>query len=335
VSESFSRTEYLRSLDPFYLAMESAARTIADFGEKQHFLNSVYERFFQGYSVKVADTHGIVYTPQQIVRYMCIAVENALKAEFGLSLSSQDVNILDPCTGTGNFVVNILERIPDKDITRVYRNQLFANEVMLMPYYIASLNIEHAYHERTGKYDPFEGLCFTDTLDLAEAPQISFFSERNSERVTRQRAAKITVIIGNPPYNMGQLNENDNNKNRRYDEVDHRIRETYAKDSRATLKNKLSDAYVKFFRWATDRLNVIQASFCAEGHLASNNNRPGTAGKSSVRMRGRENGSLRLNALLTQPPQPSHCESPKPPLCERRLPTTSRMTRLERADSDT
>jgi predicted helicase len=136
----------------------------------------------------------------------------------------------------------------------MYRSQLFANEVMLMPYYIASLNIEHAYHERTGKYDPFEGLCFTDTLDLAEAPQMLFFSEKNSERVTREREAQITVIIGNPPYNMGQLNENDNNKNRRYDEIDRRIRNTYAKDSQATLKNKLSDAYVKFFRWATDRL---------------------------------------------------------------------------------
>jgi predicted helicase len=262
VSDSFSRTEYLRSLDPFYLAMESAARTIADFGEKQHFLNSVYERFFQGYSVKVADTHGIVYTPQQIVRFMCAAVESVLKNDFGLALSSPDVNVLDPCTGTGNFVVNILERIADRDLARVYRSQLFANEVMLMPYYIASLNIEHAYHERTGRYDPFDGLCFTDTLDLADVPQMSFFSEKNSERVTRERGAKITVIIGNPPYNMGQLNENDNNKNRRYDEVDKRIRETYSKDSRATLKNKLSDAYVKFFRWATDRLDGNDGVVC-------------------------------------------------------------------------
>ena len=123
-----------------------------DFSDKQHFLNTVYERFFQGYSVKVADTHGIVYTPQEIVDFMCASVEEVLKTEFNLTLGSKGVNILDPCTGTGNFIVNLINRIPKKDLPRVYKEQLFANEVMLLPYYIAALNIEHAYWERTGTY---------------------------------------------------------------------------------------------------------------------------------------------------------------------------------------
>jgi len=255
VSHSFDRTEYLKSLDRFYRAIEGAARLLPDFSEKQHFLNTVYERFFQGYSVKLADTHGIVYTPQEIVNFMCASVAEVLQKEFGKPLSSADVYTIDPCTGTGNFVVNLLRRIPGRDLPRVYREQLFANEVMLLPYYIASLNIEHAYYELTGTYEPFEGLCFVDTLDLAEREQLHMYmTEKNAERVERQRRTPITVVIGNPPYNVGQINENDNNKNRRYDVIDRRVSETYAKASNASNKNALSDPYVKFFRWATDRL---------------------------------------------------------------------------------
>jgi predicted helicase len=256
VSHSFDRTEYLKSLDRFYRAIEGAARLLPDFGEKQHFLNTVYERFFQGYSVKLADTHGIVYTPQEIVNFMCASVAEVLEKEFGKSLSSPDVYIIDPCTGTGNFVVNLLRRMPGRDLPRVYREQLFANEVMLLPYYIASLNIEHAYYDLTGTYESFEGLCFVDTLDLAEGSQhsLGFMTEKNAERVERQRKTPITVVIGNPPYNMNQQNENDNNKNRKYEVIDKRVAETYAKDSKASSKTALSDPYVKFFRWATDRL---------------------------------------------------------------------------------
>ena len=258
----FRRTDYLKSLDSFYVAIESAARTISDFSQKQHFLNSVYERFFRGYSVNVADTHGIIYTPQPIVDFMVSSVADALRDEFGLSLSSPGVNILDPCTGTGNFVVNIMRRIPRRDLQRMYREQLFANEVMLMPYYIAALNLEHAYLELTGKYEPFQGLCFVDTLDIPEKGQPHILAPDNTRRIERERHTDITVIIGNPPYNAGQLNENDNNKNRKYDAVDRRIRHTYAKDSSATNKNALSDAYVKFFRWATDRLGGRDGVVC-------------------------------------------------------------------------
>ena len=269
VSKAFNRHEFLKRLDPFYLAIESAARTIVDFSEKQHFLNAVYERFFQGYSVKAADTLGIVYTPQEIVDFMCSSVEQVLKDEFGKTLSDKSVNILDPCTGTGNFVVNLLRRIPKRDLRRVYTEQLFANEVMLLPYYIAALNIEHAYYERTGSYEPFDGLCFVDTLELAEDSerQFAFMTEENTARVERQKTAPITVIIGNPPYNVGQINENDNNKNRKYKVVDKQIRETYARDSKASNVNALSDAYVKFFRWAVDRLEGRDGIVC----LVTNN----------------------------------------------------------------
>ena len=264
VSKAFNRREFLKSLDPFYLAIESAARTITDFSEKQHFLNAVYERFFQGYSVKAADTLGIVYTPQEIVDFMCASVEQVLKEEFGKQLSDPGVNILDPCTGTGNFVVNLLRRIPRRALLRVYTEQLFANEVMLLPYYIAALNIEHAYYERTGEYEPFEGLCFVDTLELAEDSerQFAFMTEENTARVERQKTAPITVIIGNPPYNVGQINENDNNKNRKYRVIDERIRVTYVKDSKATLNMQLYDPYVKFFRWAVERLEGRDGIVC-------------------------------------------------------------------------
>src|SRR5579862_8559536 len=255
-SRAFNRGEYLRGLNPFYRAIEDAARFAADFTEKQHFLNTVYERFFQGYSIRTADTHGIVYTPQPIVDFMCASVAEVLEKEFGLTLGSPGVNILDPCTGTGNFIVNLMRRIPKKDLKRVYKEQLFANEVMLMPYYIAALNIEHAYYELTGEYEPFEGLCFVDTLDMAEHQQghFEFVTESNTKRVEREKDAKITLIIGNPPYNAWQEYQNDNNQNRKYKIIDDRVKLTYAKQSLATNKNALSDMYVKFFRWATDRL---------------------------------------------------------------------------------
>jgi predicted helicase len=261
-STSFSTQEFLKKLDPYYKAIEKAGADLQHFTEKQDFLNSVYEQFFQQFSPDIADTHGIVYTPREIVDYMCNSVEEALKEEFGLTLASPEVVILDPCTGTGNFIVNLIERMPGKALAEAYQNRLFANEVMLLPYYVASLNIEHAYYERMKQYESFQGLCFVDTLDMEEAQQIGLFTLANTERVEREKKAAITVIIGNPPYNVGQKSENENNPNRKYKVVDGRIRETYAKDSKATNKNSLSDMYVKFFRWATDRLGGRDGIVC-------------------------------------------------------------------------
>src|SRR5262245_18999003 len=263
-SHSFDRNTYLRDLDRFYVAIEHAARTMTDWSDKQYFLNTVYERFFQGYSVKLADTMGIVYTPQEIVDFMCASVADVLEQEFAKKLWSDDVYIIDPCTGTGNFIVNLIRRIPKAKLEDVYKHRLFANEIMLLPYYIAALNIEHAHWEQSAKYESFEGLCFVDTLDLAEhaQSQLGFMTAKNSERVERQRRSPITVVIGNPPYNMHQQDENDNNKNRSYPVIDGRIRETYARDSTASNKNGLRDAYVKFFRWAVDRLEGRDGIVC-------------------------------------------------------------------------
>lgn len=259
----FSRVEFEHRLDYFYRAIEAAAQDLPDFSEKQRFINSVYEDFFQGYASDVADTHGIVYTPQEIVQFMCAAAEEVLTSEFGLNLYDPSVNILDPCTGTGNFIVNLLRRAHLRNplaIRRMYENQLFANEVMLLPYYIASLNIEHEYYDLTQNWLPFEGLCFVDTLDIDKYQQLGLFSPTNTERVNREKNAQITVVIGNPPYNAGQRNENENNKNRKHGNTDKRVAETYSRDSQATNKNKLSDPYVKFFRWATDRLTDISGN---------------------------------------------------------------------------
>jgi predicted helicase len=199
-STSFSTSEFLTKLDPYYKAIEREGANLKHFTEKQDFLNSVYEKFFQKFSPDVADTHGIVYTPREIVEFMCSSVEQALKEHFGYTLSSPEVVVLDPCTGTGNFIVNLIERIPGKALREAYQNRLFANEVMLLPYYVASLNIEHAYYERMRSYESFEGLCFVDTLDMQEAQQIGLFTPVNTERVRREKKAAITVIIGNPPY---------------------------------------------------------------------------------------------------------------------------------------
>jgi predicted helicase len=261
-SRSFNRHEFLKSLDRFYIAIEGAARSIDGWLERQHFLDTVYERFFQGYSIKRADTYGIVYTPQEIVDFMCASVEEVLQREFGTSIAEPGVQIIDPCVGTGSYIVNLLHRIPTHRLKYKYRHDFFCNEIMLLAYYIASLNIEHEYYSRMGEYQPFDGICFTDTLELAESKQMSMFVEENTERVQREKDAQIMVVIGNPPYNVGQERENDNNKNRKYPVIDQRIHETYAKDSKARLNTKLYDAYVRFFRWATDRLQGHDGIVC-------------------------------------------------------------------------
>ena len=190
-SRAFNRHEFLKNLDRFYVAIEGAARGIDGWSERQHFLNTVYERFFQGYSVKRADTHGIVYTPQEIVDFMCASVGEVLQREFGTSIEEPGVQIIDPCVGTGSYLVNLLHRIPNSRLRYKYEHDLFCNEIMLLPYYIASLNIEHEYYSRTSEYEPFEGICFTDTLELAESKQLSMFVEENTERIQREKDAQI------------------------------------------------------------------------------------------------------------------------------------------------
>src|ERR1035437_2078537 len=257
-SRSFSRDDFSRSLEHFYGAIENAAATITDFHEKQTFLNTVYERFFQGFCVKVADTHGIVYTPQPLVNFMVASVEHVLKAEFDKTLADREVHILDPFTGTGDFIINLMRHIPKSALPHKYAHELHCNEIMLLPYYVASMNIEHAYWDATGKYEPFEGICLVDTFRTLEPPQVefAFLSEKNAERVERQKKAEIRVVIGNPPYNAWQTDENENNRNQRYNRIDQRVRETYSEDSNAQNKNSLSDPYVKAFRYASDKIKT-------------------------------------------------------------------------------
>ncbi|MDE0424919.1 MAG: N-6 DNA methylase [Candidatus Poribacteria bacterium] len=254
IRQAFSGEEFLKPLDRFYIAIEQAAMLCRDFTQKQHFLNTFYEKFFQGFSEDVADTHGIVYTPQPIVDFMVNSVAHILETEFGRSLSDTGVHIIDPFVGTGNFIVRLMQDIQGTALEEKYRHELHCNEVMLLPYYIASLNIEQEFFQRTGTYLPFEGIALADTFELLEQQQGELFTRENTERVKKQKAADMFVVIGNPPYNMGQVNENDNNKNRKYEIMDKRVAETYVQDSTATLRNKLYDPYVKAIRWASDRI---------------------------------------------------------------------------------
>ena len=256
-SQTFDRNQFLQSLDPFYVAIEQTAATITDFSQKQGFLNTVYEQFFQGFSVKVADTHGIVYTPQPIVDFMVKSVEHILQTEFNRSLSDTGVNIIDPFVGTGNFIVRIMQELDPIALERKYTAdppELQCNEVMLLPYYIASLNIEHEFYTATNRYVPYEGLCLVDTFEMVEDRQLQLLTPANTERVEKQKESEMFVVLGNPPYNVGQVNENDNNKNRKYVTMDKLIEDTYAKDSKATLRSQLYDPYIKAIRWALDRI---------------------------------------------------------------------------------
>lgn len=258
-SAHFSRADFLKKLDRFYVAIESAATVIEDFSEKQKFLNTVYEKFFQGFAVKVADTMGIVYTPPSIVRFMIASIRELLKKEFDKDLGADGVHFLDPFTGTGNFLVHLMRELPAASLKKKFLGELWANEIMLLPYYIAAQNVEHEYFERTGSYEPFPGLCLVDTFELAEpghgeTMEMAFDLAKNTERVNAQKKAPIRVILGNPPYNANQQDENDNNKNRKYPRLDQRIKNTYAADSKATLLNKLSDPYIKALAWASDRI---------------------------------------------------------------------------------
>ena len=219
-SQSFSRDEFLKPARPLLRGhRRRPPPTIDDFAEKQAFLNTVYEKFFQGFSVKVADTHGIVYTPQPIVDFMVRSVENLCKREFGRSLSDEGVHILDPFMGTGNFIVQMMREMRKSALPQKYAAELHCNEVMLLPYYIASHEHRARLLRADRAYQPFEGLCLVDTFELAESgSRWDCVHDRGEHRArgTPEDSAPIFVIMGNPPYNAHQVNENDNSKNRKY-----------------------------------------------------------------------------------------------------------------------
>ncbi len=258
------KKQTLKSLETYYAAIRAAAAQISSHGEKQTFLKVIYENFYKVYNVKAADRLGVVYTPNEIVRFMIDGADWLCETHFGKNLIDKNVEILDPATGTGTFICELLEHFrgqPAK-LAHKYKNELHANEVAILPYYVANLNIEATYAAITGQYDEFPNLCFVDTLDnvglhtQAKGTTSELFgsvSQENVARIKRQNTKKISVVIGNPPYNANQANENDNNKNREYPNIDDHIKRTYIAESTAQ-KTKLYDMYTRFFRWASNRL---------------------------------------------------------------------------------
>ena len=246
-------------LKGYYREITVAAASIESHQEKQKFLKAIYEDFYKVYNPKAADRLGVVYTPNEIVDFMIKAADELVHRHFGRRLYDKNVQILDPAAGTGTFITDLIEFIPNAHIDYKYENEIHANEVGILPYYIANLNIEYTYKQKTGKYKEFPNICFVDTLDnlafqgKGQADLVGAMSYENLARVKRQNKEDISVIIGNPPYNANQRNENDNNKNREYPGIDARIKATYIRQSKAQ-KTKQYDMYKRFIRWASDRL---------------------------------------------------------------------------------
>ena len=262
------RRDTTEDLLPYYGAITGAAANIADYREKQRFLKTIYEDFYRTYNPAAADRLGVVYTPDEIVDFIIRGADHLLQLHFGRSLSDDNVQILDPATGTGTFITSLIDYLPEDRLEYKYLNEIHANEVAILPYYIANLNIEYSYKEKTGRYLEFPNLCFVDTLDnlgwqesgtTGGAVQrqggllLGGLSEENWIRVQEQNEKSISVIIGNPPYNANQQNWNDFNPNIIYPDVDQRIGETYIAASTAQ-KTKQYDMYKRFIRWASDRL---------------------------------------------------------------------------------
>ena len=257
------------SLEKFYASVRVRASEVTSASGKQQVIKELYERFFQKAFKRDADKLGIVYTPVEIVDFILRAADDVSKKHFGRGLSDGSVHILDPFTGTGTFIVRLLQSglIDPKDLARKYANELHATEIMLLAYYVAAVNIETTFNalqaeaaQREGlpepRYVPFEGIALADTFQIHEEGDILDLAvfKNNNERIVRQKEAPINVIVGNPPYSVGQTSANDNNANLKYPTLDARIAETYAAKSTATNKNSLYDSYLRAFRWATDRI---------------------------------------------------------------------------------
>lgn len=249
-------------LEGFYKSVRKRAEGIDNSEGKQRIIVELYDRFFKTAFPQMVDQLGIVYTPIEVVDFIIHSVNDVLQKEFGRSLSDENVNILDPFTGTGTFITRLLQSgvIKPKDLERKYKHEIFANEIVLLAYYIAAVNIENAYHDLLEKdeYESFDGIVLTDTFQLNESDDnTKLFSDalpENSERLQRQQKAPLKVIIGNPPYSVGQRSANDDAQNQKYLKLEKSISNTYAKEVDATNINSVYDSYIKAIRWATDRL---------------------------------------------------------------------------------
>lgn len=259
-----TRHNLLIRLEPYYTAIRRTAAGAISAAEKQEFLKAIYEDFYTAYNPKDADKLGVVYTPGEVVRFILAGCDWLAQRHFGKGLSDPALDILDPCTGTGTFIVELLDwlRGDRAALTRKYAEEIHANEIAILPYYIACLNIEQTYAEIMGTWREFTGACFVDTLanwgfELthrgAQPDLFGALTEENRRRIQNQNTRRIPVILGNPPYNANQRSENENNKNEPAPIADARIRETYLAESSAQ-KTKLYDPYIRFFRWASDRI---------------------------------------------------------------------------------
>ncbi|MCZ0859711.1 DEAD/DEAH box helicase family protein [Methanocorpusculum sp. MG] len=268
------------SLEKFYTSVRETAKGLDNAEARQSVIVKLYDNFFRTAFPKMVEQLGIVYTPVEVVDFIVHSVDDVLRKEFGRGLTDENVHILDPFTGTGTFVTRLLQSglIDSGDLERKYREEIHANEIVLLAYYIAAVNIENAFHSLMPEgmsYQAFPGICLTDTFQMyeyREGEQIaSEFFPKNSERVNVQKKTPITVIMSNPPYSMGQKSANDNAQNVKYPRLEKRIEETYVRATNVTQKRSLYDSYIKAFRWATDRLNEGVICFVSNGSWLDGN----------------------------------------------------------------
>lgn len=245
-------------LQGFYDSVKMRASGIDNAEGRQKIILELYDKFFSNAFPKLSERLGIVYTPVEAVDFILHSVADVLKSEFGLKYGDDAVQVLDPFTGTGTFITRLMQSglMSREELVRKYKSGLHANEIVLLAYYIASINIESTYHTVTKEpYTPFTGMLLTDTFQLFERDDmISNFLPENSERRMKQKSQNVQVIVCNPPYSAGQTSANDNNQNVKYPGLDSRIEATYAKESSATNKNALYDSYIRAIRWASDRI---------------------------------------------------------------------------------
>jgi len=264
------------TLQRFYDSVKLRAEGIDSAQGKQKIVVELYDKFFRNAFPKMTERLGIVYTPVEVVDFIIHSVAHILETEFGQTLGSKGVHIIDPFTGTGTFITRLLQSglIAPEQLPHKYKHEIHANEIVLLAYYIAAINIEAVYHSTVGgSYVPFEGICLTDTFQMYEKDDlVDAMLVDNSARRKRQKKLDIRVIMGNPPYSVGQENANDNNQNVAYPHLDERIRRTYAERSAATNKNALYDSYIRAIRWASDRIGdsgvigfVTNANFLETG----------------------------------------------------------------------
>lgn len=261
VLEEHALENETETLQRFYESVRLRARGIDNAEGRQRVVIELYDKFFKLAFPKMSERLGIVYTPVEVVDFIIRSAEDVLREHFNAGLTDTNVHILDPFTGTGTFIVRLLQSglICPEDLERKYKEELHANEIVLLAYYIAAINIEETYHAlKGGGYQPFKGIVLTDTFQMAEGQGQKDLAEdvfaENNQRVNLQKKQDIRVILGNPPYSAKQTSANDNNQNTSYPKLDARIRETYAEKSSAVNKNSLYDSYKRALRWASDRI---------------------------------------------------------------------------------